>query len=582
MIKKRLVAEMGDSKKYIYRIVAVQWLAMLFGAAMVFAVGDLLEKLIQGTCERTDVGFAAGASLSAVIVRAICSVLQEKYSYQASAGVKKHLRDKIFRKLIKTGTSYKEKIRTAETVQVTVEGVDQLETYFGAYLPQFFYSMLAPLTLFGLLCIVSLRAAIVLLVCVPLIPGAIVAVQKIAKKLLSKYWGEYAKLGDNFLENLQGMTTLKIYKADERQNRSMNAEAERFRRITMKVLTMQLNSVTIMDLIAYGGAALGTVIALSEFRAGRVGYGGCFTVIMLSAEFFIPMRRLGSYFHVAMNGMAASDRMFRLLDMPDPEPAFGRIDPDRTGIKISDLRFGYEKDREVLHRINIELKKNRLTAITGASGSGKSTIAMILMGRIKNYEGSVKIGGMELSEISEENLMDSLTYVGSSSFFFKGTVRENLRMGKLYCDDREMWAALEKARLADFLREEKGLDTRLSENAAELSGGQRQRLALARALLHDSPVYIFDEATSSIDPDSENEIMDMIYDLAKSRTVLLITHRLMNSAGADRIYVLKDGKLAENGRHHYLLKKGGYYSELWKTQQELENIGKGGRGHEKR
>lgn len=574
MIKKRLIAELGDSKKYIAGNVAAQWVGMLSNAVMIFSLGSLLQKLVEN--KSAGVGAAVAATVISLIVRAVCSFLQEKFSYLASKSVKKRLREMIFSKLLRLGSGYREKVSTSEVVQVSVEGIDQLETYFGQYLPQFFYAMIAPVTLFVMLSFVSFKSALVLLICVPLIPMAIVAVQKIAKKLLNKYWGQYTKLGDTFLENLQGLTTLKIYQADEYKNQQMNEESEKFRKITMKVLTMQLNSVTIMDLIAYGGAALGVILAAGQFRQGVIGLSGCFVIIMLSADFFIPMRRLGSFFHVAMNGMAASDKMFAILDLPEPEKKSGVVDRDNCTIKCTDMSFSYTTDREVIHGADIEFKAGCLTAVCGESGCGKSTIAAILMGRNNGYKGSVRIGNTELCDISEESLMKNITYISHSSVLFKGTVRENLLMAKSDAEDSELWQVLEKTKLADFLRGEKGLDTLLVENAANLSGGQKQRLALARALLHDSAVYIFDEATSNIDADSENDIMEQIFELAKNKTVIVISHRLANTAKADMIYAMEKGEVRECGTHDKLIQKNGLYAKLWNAQQSLEAVRNGG------
>ena len=574
MIKKRLIAELGDSKKYIAGNVAAQWVGMLSNAVMIFSLGSLLQKLVEN--KSAGVGVAVSAAVISLIVRAVCSFLQEKFSFLASKSVKKRLREMIFSKLLRLGSGYRENVSTSEVVQVSVEGIDQLETYFGQYLPQFFYAMLAPVTLFVMLSFVSFKSALVLLICVPLIPMAIVAVQKIAKKLLNKYWGQYTKLGDTFLENLQGLTTLKIYQADEYKNQQMNEESEKFRKITMKVLTMQLNSVTIMDLIAYGGATLGVILAAGQFRQGVIGLAGCFVIIMLSADFFIPMRRLGSFFHVAMNGMAASDKMFAILDLPEPEKKSGVVDRDNCTIKCTDMSFSYTTDREVIHGADIEFKAGCLTAVCGESGCGKSTVAAILMGRNKDYKGSVKIGDTELCDISEESLMRNITYISHSSVLFKGTVRENLLMAKPDAEDTELWQVLEKTKLADFLRGEKGLDTLLAENAANLSGGQKQRLALARALLHDSAVYIFDEATSNIDADSENDIMEQIFELAKTKTVIVISHRLANTAKADMIYAMEKGEVRECGTHDELVRKNGLYAKLWNAQQSLEAVRNGG------
>ena len=435
--------------------------------------------------------------------------------------------------------------------------------------------MLAPLTLFAVLGFINLPSAIVLLICVPLIPVAIVAVQRWAKKLLSKYWGQYTALGDTFLENLQGLTTLKIYQADGFKQEKMNEESEKFRKITMKVLTMQLNSVTIMDLIAYGGAALGVILATTQYAAGNVTLSGCLLIILLSADFFIPMRLLGSFFHIAMNGMAASDKIFRLLDLPEALQKTESVPADCT-IRCSNLHFSYEKGREILHGIDLVFPMGSFTSVVGESGSGKSTLSAVLMGRNKGYTGSVTVDDTELKELNETSLMNNFTYISHQSYLFKGTVRDNLLMGAPHTSDEELWSVLDRVKLSAFLKSEKGLDTNLSEKASNLSGGQCQRLALARALLHNSPVYIFDEATSNIDVESENDIMEEIHTLAKIKTVILISHRLANVTGSDRIYVMNKGNIAESGTHKELLKENGVYAKLWNAQAALENYGRDG------
>lgn len=574
MINKRLISTVGESRKYIGGNVAFQWLSLVSNICAMFSVTAFLQKLFYKSASGEDLAFTAAVVTGAVAVRFLCALGSGKMGYLSSKAVKRTLRELIYKKLLGLGSSYNEKVKTSEVVQVAVEGTEQLETYFGAYLPQFFYAMLAPLTLFAVLSFVNFLSAVVLLVCVPLIPVAIAAVQTWAKKLLSKYWGQYTTLGDTFLENLQGLTTLKIYKADEFKNEKMNEEAENFRRITMKVLTMQLNSITIMDLIAYGGAALGVVVSVSQFALGKVSLSGCLLIILLSADFFIPMRQLGSFFHIAMNGMAASDKIFRLLDLPEKENRGLQPFPQEYEIKCENVSFSYEEEREILHNISMSFPVGSFTAIAGESGCGKSTVASLLTGKNTNYSGKITVGGVSLSEIDEDALMKSITYVSHNSYLFKGTVYDNLIMGKPDATREEMWTALEKAKLSEFLKGERGLETAVTEKGSNFSGGQRQRLALARALLHDSPVYIFDEATSNIDVESENDIMAQIHILAKEKTVILISHRLANTVKADRIYVLSDGKVAERGSHDDLIKKHGVYEKMWNTQQSLENYGK--------
>lgn len=574
MINKRLIGTVSESKKYITANVVLQWSSLSANIVLMFCVAVLLQHLFDKTAQAKDFIVTAVIALLAVSIRFACTAGAARMGYLSSKAVKSKLRGMIYEKLLRLGTSYHEQVKTSELVQVAVEGVDQLETYFGAYLPQFFYAMLAPLTLFLILSFINFPAAIVLLVCVPLIPIAIAAVQTWAKKLLAKYWGQYTALGDTFLENLQGLTTLKIYQADGFKNEEMNRESEKFRKITMKVLTMQLNSISIMDLIAYGGAALGVIMATTQYGMGKVSLAGCLLIILLSADFFIPMRQLGSFFHIAMNGMAASDKIFHLLDLPENQQSNALECPDEYSIACSGLRFCYEADREILHGVDLSFPQGSFTALVGESGCGKSTVAAILTGKNKNYTGSITIGGAELKNISENDLLKHITYIGYDSYLFCGTVRDNLLMGKPEASDEELWTMLERVNLADFLKGEQGLDTPLTERASNLSGGQRQRLALARALLHDSPVYIFDEATSNIDVESENDIMAQINTLAGIKTVILISHRLANVARADHIYVLDGGNVVESGTHDELLTHHRKYASLWQIQQDLEHYGK--------
>ncbi len=622
MINKRLIGTVKDSRKYIVGNVVAQWCSLIANIVMMIGITRLFSDIYNKTYSVRSLCVISGIIITVAIVQFVCSIISAKMSYLSSKSVKKMLREKIYLKLLSLGAAYKESVKTSEVVQVAVEGCDQLETYFGAYLPQFFYAMLAPLTLFTVLMFVNIPSAVVLLICVPMIPVSIAVVQTWAKKLLSKYWGQYTALGDTFLENLQGLTTLKIYQADEFKNKQMNEESEKFRKITMKVLTMQLNSITIMDLIAYGGAALGVIMAATQFKAGNISIAGAMLIIMLSADFFIPMRRLGSYFHIAMNGMAASDKIFRLLDYGDDiskencinenhsnegnskknymnenhleeniKDELQRLEENRKGITkcnfpkdasiiCNNLSFSYKDnpDKEIINNANLTFTKGSFTALVGESGCGKSTIAAILMGRNKGYKGSISVGDIklsdiELSDIAEESLMKNVTYISHQSFLFKGTVKDNLIMAKNDATNDELWNVLNRVNLGDFLRSENGLDTKLTEEGRNFSGGQRQRLALARALLHNSPYYIFDEATSNIDVESEDLIMRLIYELAKDKTVIMISHRLANVKNADCIYVLDKGNVAGSGTHKELLNTCSVYSKLWNTQMDLENYG---------
>lgn len=571
MINKRLVRLLSDGKKYIYGNIFFQWINLIANIVAIFLISDFISDSYYGKVTDTKLIRLIIILAIAVLARVICNIASNKMSYLSSKKVKQVLRHKIMEKMLTLGSSYNEKVRTSEVVQVSVEGVEQIETYFGLYLPQLFYSLLAPLTLFAVIVFMSFTPAIVLLLCVPLIPISIAAVQTFAKKLLAKYWGRYTGLGDTFLENLQGLTTLKIYQADEYKNKKMNEEAEEFRKITMKVLTMQLNSITIMDIVAYGGAALGIILTVKQFVAGNIRLDQAIAIILLSADFFIPMRQLGSFFHIAMNGMAAIDKIFKILDLEVPEEKT-MIIPEKGSIKVENLSFAYDESHNVLNDISIELLEQGMVSLVGASGSGKSTMASLLMKRSKNYSGKIFVGEVDFNEISEKSVMDNITYISHSSYIFKGTVRDNLLMAKADARDEELWDVLKKTNLADFFEADNGLDFEIAEAGGNLSGGQKQRLALARGLLHDSRFYIFDESTSNIDVESEEVILEQIKELAKHKGVLMISHRLANVVSSDKIFVLEKGQLKEEGTHEELLAMHGTYSTLWDTQQSLENM----------
>lgn len=553
MINKKLLFSVKESIPYIKKNVLYQWIGLICNVCSTACLCWIITK-------NRSLSFI-GIILVCLIVRYIVNQKAIEMSYQSSHIVKETLRSRLYKKLAKIGNSYTNEWSTAEIVQLSSEGVEQLETYFASYIPQFFYSLIAPMTLFIIISFMNFKAALVLLVCVPLIPMSIVFVQKFAKRLLNRYWGQYTKLGDSFLENLQGLTTLKIYEADGHYHEKMNVESENFRKITMRVLTMQLNSITVMDLVAYGGSALGIVFALR----GITDLFQTLFIILISAEFFIPMRQLGSYFHIAMNGMAASDKLFAILEMETKEKQ--NVNINNYSISASNLRFGYT-DKEVLHDICFEANKG-LIGFVGESGSGKSTIASLLMGQYPNYSGELKLSNYEIKDI---NIYPYVTLVSLESYLFSGSLRDNLAMAK-EVSKQEMNRVLEKVGILDFVNEQGGLDMCILEGGKNLSGGQRQRLVLARALLKDSPIYIMDEATSNIDVESENKIMEVLYELSKEKLVLCISHRLANLIHADQIYCLKDGNIVERGTHEVLLQKNGVYCDLFNTQKELERYG---------
>ena len=571
MIKANLIKEMKGSQRYVILNVVWQWIALISQIFAAVSISVLIAGMYLKDVVLEKVWITLIIVGISIGVKILCEKFSATFAYKASYDVKNRLRKSIYDKIISLGTSYRETASTSELIQLSVEGIEQLEIYYSRYLPQFIYSILAPITLFFVIGSMSWKVAGVLLICVPLIPLSIVVVQKIAKRLLSKYWGIYTGLGDTFLENIQGLTTLKIYKSDEYAAEEMDKEAEKFRRITMKVLTMQLNSISVMDLIAYGGAAIGIVMAVIGYRNNTLELWQCLSVILLAAEFFIPLRLLGSFFHIAMNGMAASDKIFKFL----------------------------ETKAETEKNVNLKVDKRSFISIVGASGSGKSTIAALIAGKYSDFKGDILVNGNRIDMIDEKSLNRLIVTVKYNSYIFTGTVEENLKMAKEDATDEEMISVLEKVNLWKFLESEKGLKTPLEEQGNNLSGGQKQRLALARAILKNAGMYIFDEASSNIDVESEETIMNVIKSMAQNKTVILISHRMANVVTSDNIYLMNQGEVIESGNHEELMKLGGKYHELFTTQEDLgkefkknsdiwkkdkdiehENEDERGRGHE--
>ena len=572
MFNKRLLSEFKENKILVVGMVITQWLSLLANVLLIYTMSDFIMKVFNRQVERKDIYILAITAITVMAVRTVMNSLNSSLSFKASTGVKKRLRQMIFEKLMRLGSGYKEKLQTAEAVQITTEGVEQLEIYFAKYIPQFFYSLLAPLTLFLIVGRMSLKVAVVLLICVPLIPVSIVAVQKFAKKMLSKYWGTYTELGDSFLESIQALTTLKIYQADKRYAKKMDDEAEKFRKITMKVLIMQLNSVSIMDMIAYGGAALGIILTVLEWQAAGINLAQSIFIIMVSAEFFLPLRLLGSFFHIAMNGNAAADKIFKLLDCEEIQDT-ENVNWNMGDIVCENVSYTYpDKEDAVLRNVSFNIPQNELTAIVGESGCGKSTFVSLLMKERRDYTGKITIGSNELNEISGDMLRRHITRISHDAYIFYGTLYDNLKMGNPAADRKQMEEALRLVDMYDTVSEKGGLDMAIEEKGANLSGGQKQRIAMARAILHDSDVYVFDEATSNVDVESENKIMEVVDKLSKTKTVIVIYHRLANVKNADNIIVLKDGIICEQGKHNLLIEKNGHYARLYNTQKKLETV----------
>ncbi len=568
-VQNRLLQMIGGAWRLLALTVFYRWLALLCNIAIIWSIADLLQKGFKGSLGS---GLAAPISISllALLIRFYCIRKSTETSQRVAESAKKTLRGEIFGKLLSLGLSYRRSVSTAAVVQMSVEGIEKLQVYISGYLPQLFYSILAPVTLFIVFAFIDLKIALALLACVPLIPLLLLLIRKVAGRMMKKHWGEYTDLGKSFLESLQGLTTLKIYNADEKRHEEMNNTAEGFRKTTMRVLRMQLSSAAFMDFIAYGGTALGIGLAVSEMASGTISLGACVFVLLLTSEFFLPLRALGSFFHSSMSGIAAAEQIFSLLD--SSEPASGSKEIDGLDVTLSDCSYAYGEERPALHALNLHIPFGSFSAVVGESGCGKSTLAKILSGELRDYAGSVKIGTTELMEAEEKSIVRHISMTEHNAYIFKGTVGENLRFGCLTATDEAMLEALRKVGLYDFVTDGGGLNMVISERGANLSGGQRQRLATARALLHDADIYIFDEVTSGIDPENEARLTETLKGMAGHKTVILITHRMKLAECAQGILVLKDGNVMDYGTHVELYRRNAYYAGLCDTQNDIERL----------
>lgn len=573
MLDKKLLSLLPESLKWIKLNILANWVNLFSSIAITWVIAMAID--LNTDLTKADIIKFTLILLVALVVKITAVLSANRASYRASRNVKLKLRKILFEKLMEVERYSKRNTSNVSISQVGSEGIENLEVYLGSYVPQLFYSLLAPLTLFAILSWINFKIAVVLLICVPLIPLSIVAVNTIAGKILKKYMGIYLSLGDNFLDNLQGLLTAKLYRADDFKNKQINEDAENFRVITMKVLTMQLNSISIMDILAYGGAAVGILLTVLEFQAGNLELWQALFFILISAEFFIPLRILGSFFHVAMTSKSASDIIFKFLETPVEKTQ--RISAEKTQevfkqptkVEIKNLDFAYLENRMALKQINLELEPKSLTVIVGESGSGKSTLAGIIAQKFKGYSGNILLNGEELSTLDLDTFFSKVCLVSHFNFIFKGTIAENLRMAKADATDEQLLQVLEKVNLKEFVDENGGLQMQLNSKASNLSGGQMQRLALARGLLLDADFYIFDEATSNIDVDSEAIFMNLIQKLKAEKTILMITHRLANAEYADKIWVFDKGEIVESGTHQELLQQK-VYANLYKEQKDLE------------
>lgn len=568
MIDKELLRLLGGSRKYIFYTVGAMVIGLIANLSITASICYAIKLLSQS------------AEPSAYIIPAVCAVVGVAVRYAASRitgnlkdllgrKAKKDLREKTYDKIVRLGVRSTDGMSVAGLTQVAMEGIEQLDLYYSSYIPQFFYAMLAPIILFFVTVGIDWRVAVVLLCCVPLIPVSIVAVSKYAKKIFAKYWGKYTSMGDSFLDSVQGLRELKIFRADAAQHVKMNENAEEFRKITMKVLVMQLASTTIMDIVAYGGAGLGIAFAVTGVANRGLSPVSALFLILVAVDFFLPLRAFGSAFHVAMNGASAGKKILSLLAQPDP--VWGEEKLSNTELKLENVTFSYDGERNVLKNVTMTFPEKGMTSIVGESGCGKSTAVGLLYGALRPKSGKVTAGGKPLESLSREEYYSKLAVVSYNTYIFNTTVRENFRLAKGNVTDDEIFAALEKVNLADFIRENGGLDKEITEDGANISGGQKQRLALAVNLVADKSVYIFDEATSNIDIESEAVIMRNIKVLSEKKSVIVISHRLENVVPSDRIYYMENGDIKEVGMHSELMASQGGYAVLYTAQKKLEN-----------
>lgn len=571
MIDKKLLALLGHNKKYIFYAVGL----MIVGLFANLAITASICYAIQYAAEYTSSGSnAQGFILPAVIVIIAMTI---RYVTSRSIGdlkdtlgrnVKKDLRQKIYDKIIKLGVRTTDNMSMAGLTQLSMEGVEQLDLYYSAYIPQFFYAMIAPIILFIVTVRINWAVALVLLACVPLIPMSIIAVSRYAKKIFAKYWGKYTSMGDSFLDSVQGLKELKIFQADAAQNIKMNETSEEFRKITMKVLVMQLASTTIMDMVAYGGAGLGIALTIHAVVNGSLSAYAALFLILVAVDFFLPLRAFGSAFHIAMNGASAGNKILSLLAQPDP--VWGNETVASTEITVKDVTFSYDGKRDVLKHASMNFGSTGMCAIVGESGSGKSTVVNLLLGAYHPQQGSILVGNKPLETLSRESYYSHISVVSYNTYIFNETIRQNFMLAKDNVTDEEIYSALKKVNLYDFIIDNGGLDKVITEDAANISGGQKQRLALAINLVANKDVYIFDEATSNIDIESEAIIMNNIKELSKEKSVIVISHRLANIIAADTIYYIEDGEVKENGTHNELMNMHEGYAKLYTTQKKLE------------
>lgn len=560
MIDKRLLSLIKD-KIYLIIVIGTRLVSLFISIAFYFFIIQQLTSVQRNTLDNQQLSFFIFMSLAFIFVKALLNRVNAKTAFQASSILRLTIRERILKKVVALGTSVQFLTKPTTLTQLSVEGVEQLDVYYARFIPQFFYSMIAALVVFITLSFYRWQAACILLLGAVLIPVSIMIMVKIAKKILGNYWDSYLNLGEQFFENIKGLTTLKVYGQDQFQHDAMNKTAQSFRKATMRLLTMQLNSITIMDTIVYAGSATGIALALLAYQQQVLSLTGLLLFILLSAEFFIPLRQLGSLFHVAMTGMSASDRLFSFLELPEPKEGDLTIESHVSALEVKHLTFSYPEQAPTLYEIDVTFERGKLYAIVGASGSGKSTLTHLLSRALQGYQGSIHLDGLNLTDIQSQSFNKHLELVNAQSYLKATTVRENLTLGLGTVAEEGLWDALRQVNLESFVREQaQGLDYELEENGKNLSGGQRQRLLIARAILHQKSIYIFDEMSASVDRESEIVIMQTLKKLAKTHIVIFISHRLYTAQQADHIYVLAQGQLVQSGSPKILEESEGYFA----------------------
>ena len=566
MFNKKLFNELKSEKLQILKLLLIKILQMTTNVAMIFLIGKSIEALISSSFSGSKfiLFMLLIMGLNIFLIKIEASI-----SYKASYRIKNNLRERLMKKVFSFKMEYGSKISISEVINLGVEGIEQLNLFYSALLPQLLFSIIGPIILFCILSFLDFKIAIIMLLLIPLIPLAIMMVQKLAKKVVKTYWKSYTNLSEVFIDFLYGLTSLEVFNADEDYNDLLNEKAEDFRVKTMKLLMMQLNNITVLDLISYAGSALGIILSIYYYSRGQLSVFAAFSFILLSQEFFLPLRRLGALFHVAMNGITAANSLFEILEIESIEDFEDLLKDEKVDVEVKNLSFSYG-EKEVLKDLNMKIKSNKITAIVGESGCGKSTLAKLVGGFERNYDGEILYNG--LSEISNDSLNENIMLVDNNPYFFKESLRYNLKMANKNADDDKLRQVLEEVGLYSYFKNIGGLDSILESAGNNLSGGQKQRLAIGRVLLKEPKILILDESISNIDKESEDLILNLIQKLKEKMTIILITHRLNTVLQADYIYYLDNKKVAEEGSFEEI-SKGELFSGIYKYQRELEMWG---------